>query len=498
MAVSTLGGDFGIGSNLFSAEGGGIDGLLKSILIESWMQGFRSLPIKTLDTSSQQSPAEIVDALWQELAIPSYDNEIAILDGKRHVIRAVPRPLAQAPTATEGNQGKLLDCGESSDKLAQPTTADTGQQLPLTRGGTWICTGGARGITAFVTEKLALRYGLKLHLLGTAPTPHVDPAWRNLDSASLRQLKVQTMTTARAAGGNPVKAWQETEKALEIDATLAAWHKLASKPTTTVAIAPIAQRSQPRWPKWRALSGPIHGVLHGAGVGKDSRFDRKQPEKVEQCIAAKVDGALALMAATEHDPLECFIGFGSISGRFGANGHTDYSLANDMLCKTIDWLAGARPEVKAIGFHWHAWGDVGMATKPETRLALEMIDMQFMPAEEGFQHLINEIEGGAGESEVLITDDRYYRMFYPAETILAGAPLEPAERRATHPVIATLRFPYPGRFPSYVSSLDGYQPTYLLLHSQPNQRSLLNRAPARRQAAAPLCRRRRNAVGSWP
>lgn len=28
------------------------------------------------------------------------------------------------------------------------------------------------------------------------------------------------------------------------------------------------------------MSGPIRGVVHGAGVGRDSRFDRKQPEKV--------------------------------------------------------------------------------------------------------------------------------------------------------------------------------------------------------------------------
>ncbi|MFN9912408.1 MAG: beta keto-acyl synthase, partial [Pirellulaceae bacterium] len=64
-----------------------------------------------------------------------------------------------------------------------------------------------------------------------------------------------------------------------------------------------------------------------------------------------------------------------------------------------------------------AWGDIGMATKPETKLALEMIQMQFMPATEGLAHLLREIEGGAPQPEVLITDDRYYRMFYPAETI---------------------------------------------------------------------------------
>ncbi len=91
-----------------------------------------------------------------------------------------------------------------------------------------------------------------------------------------------------------------------------------------------------------------------------------------------------------------------------------------MLCKQIDWFKRQRPDVKAVGFHWHAWGDVGMATKPETRLALEMIDMQFMPAREGMEHLIAELESDSSATEVLITDDRYYRAFYPAETLVAN------------------------------------------------------------------------------
>ncbi|MCC7337236.1 MAG: SDR family NAD(P)-dependent oxidoreductase, partial [Pirellulaceae bacterium] len=394
LLVSTLGGDFGFGGHVVSIEGGGMGGMLKSILIESWMQGYRSLPIKTIDTSPDQSPTQIVDALWQELAIPSYDNEIAMIAGQRHVVRAVEQPLTTPPLQS-----------------TQPS------MKKITRGGNWICTGGARGITAFVAEKLAQRYGLTLQLLGTAPVPSIDSAWRQLDEAGLRQLKVRVMTEARAAGRNPVKSWQDTEKSLEIDANL---RRLASLGIEAhYYCCDVADRSAVAGvlSRVRQISGPIHGVLHGAGVGKDSRFDRKQADKVDQCIAAKVDGALSLMAATEHDPLECFIGFGSISGRFGANGHTDYSLANDMLCKTIDAFQTLRPDCRAIGFHWHAWGDVGMATKPETKLALEMIDMQFMPAEEGLTHLVNELEGGAGEREVLITDDRYYRMFYPAEML---------------------------------------------------------------------------------
>ena len=389
VAISAQGGDFGFSGNIQSAEGGGIGGLLKSILIEGWMQGIRTLPIKVIDTSVNQTPAEVVDCVWRELAVPSYDLEVAYIRGVRHVVRAIPRAV------------------EASGKS-------------VSRGGTWVCTGGARGITAFVAEELAKRFGLKLHLLGTAPVPQFDPSWRDLDEAGTRRLKAHVMTSARDAGLNPVKSWQNTEKALEIDATLRRFAALGIE--AHYHCCDVADRVQLNTTlnEVRRRSGPIEGVLHGAGVGKDARFDRKQADKVNQCIAAKVDGSLALMAATQADPLKYFVGFGSISGRFGANGHTDYSLSNEMLCKQIDWFKRQRPEVKAIGFHWHAWGDVGMATKPETRLALEMIDMQFMPAQEGMQHLIAELEGDSDATEVLITDDKYYRAFYPAETLVAS------------------------------------------------------------------------------
>ncbi len=393
IAVSSMGGDFGLGGNLHSAEGGGINGLLKSILIESWMQGYRTLPIKTIDVAADEQPDETIDHIWSELAMPSYDNEIAYRHGLRHVIKAVAEPI---------------HIHANSDGLTKSS---------ITRGGTWICTGGARGITALAIERLAARYDLRLHLIGTAPSPSINPDWHELDSEGLRQLKLQTMTQARTADVNPVKAWQDLEKQLEIDATLRRLREQGIQ--VDYHSCDVANRAQLSaiLDVVRARSGPIRGVLHGAGVGRDARFDRKQVDKVDQCISAKVDGSLSLMAATWNDPLEVFVGFGSISGRFGANGHTDYSLANEMMCKQINWLKRQRPKVRAIGFHWHAWGDVGMATKPETKLALEMINMQFMPAEEGVQHLIAELESRSTETEVLITDDRYYRAFYPAETL---------------------------------------------------------------------------------
>lgn len=389
IGVTSLGGDFGFSNHVQAVESGAITGLLKALIIESWVAGFRSIPVKLIDAPRNAPSDTIVNWIWRELAAPSYDSEIAWKDEQRFVVRAHRQEV------------------------------DRSRREPIAENSVWVCTGGARGITSYVARELAQRYRLRLHLLGVSPMPRFPEAWRNYSDAELRQLRIDVMQKSRAAGQNPVKEWEKVEKALEIDRTLRDLQKLGIRATYHAcdisdqgSLADVLDRI-------RTTDGPISGILHGAGVGKDARFDRKEPNRVDECFRAKIDGTRALMELTRQDPLHYFVAFGSISGRFGANGHTDYSLANDMLCKQVDWYRRERPEVKAVAFHWHAWGDVGMATKPETKLALEMVGMQFMPAAEGVRHLIAELESPTADSEVLITDDRYYRLFYPAETLVS-------------------------------------------------------------------------------
>ena len=165
----------------------------------------------------------------------------------------------------------------------------------------------------------------------------------------------------------------------------------------------------------RANDGPIEGILHGAGIDRSCRFDRKQRDVVVATIGAKVDGAAHLMALTRRDPVRHFIGFGSISGRMGGFGQTDYCLSSDMLCKLIGAYRRQRPWVKAVGIHWHPWDEVGMAARPETKNVLQgKSDLQLMPLAEGIAHLLAELSAGAPEPEVLFTERRHWQRFADA------------------------------------------------------------------------------------
>lgn len=387
VGFTRLGGGFGFESPVEACESGALTGLFKSIIIENWVGGERSLPVKLLDSHPGQSPEQLTERALQELACPSYDVEIG-WNGSRTVARAHRRDLPP--------------------------------QSELPRGGTWVCTGGGRGITAFVAARLAQRFEWKLHLIGRAPAPDLPEEWSCLWPEQRRELRLKVMERARQLDLNPIRYWEDTEKAFEIRDTLTDLKQRGLQVTYHSCDVADHQALERTLEQIRA-AGPIEGILHGAGASRDAKFEDKTPERVEECLKAKIDGTLALMTLTREDPLKFFVAFGSISGRFGANGHADYSLGNDMMAKLVDWYRQQRPEVGAVTFHWHAWGDIGMATKGETQLGLKMIDMQFMPAQEGLDHLVRELQAGAPEAEVLITDERYYRQFHHSELAPSGA-----------------------------------------------------------------------------
>ncbi|MCA9041901.1 MAG: SDR family NAD(P)-dependent oxidoreductase, partial [Planctomycetaceae bacterium] len=221
--------------------------------------------------------------------------------------------------------------------------------------------------------------------------------------------KGSVMKEALANGEKPMDAWGRFEKALEIGRTL---REFAAEGVQAYyngcdisnrdALAEVLNSI-------RTEHGSIHGIIHGAGFERATRFDKKQEELVRRTIGAKVDGAANLLALTEQDPVQFMVAFGSVSGRFGGVGQTDYSVANDMVAKLMDWSRTYRPNLPTAVFHWHAWDDVGMAVRPESQHIRKLHNIKFMPSLEGAKHLLDEIAAGLPQSEVIITEVDSFR-----------------------------------------------------------------------------------------
>jgi NAD(P)-dependent dehydrogenase (short-subunit alcohol dehydrogenase family) len=369
VGLTALGGDFGFAGRIAGVEGGGVAGLFKAIRRE-----FPGLTVKVIDAPLEESPAQLAAFALRELAAATPQAEIGYVRGERLLPRAVPQSAASQRPAAKAPHG------------------------------TWVVTGGARGVTAVVARELGKRFGLSMHLLGSSPAPNIDPTWRNLTEEGLKTLKRTVSDQARAAGKNPVQTWKEIERAIEIDRTLQAFRAdgvdvvyHACDVTDRASLATTLDRI-------RKEDGAIHGVIHGAGVEAACKFEKKKRENVLATLAVKVDAAMSLLELTKIDPLGWFIGFGSTSGRFGGLGQTDYSMASDLLCKICDGVRAARPDVAAVGFHWPPWADVGMAARPESKLALQSGGLVFMPPLEGVAHVVNELTTMMHEGEILCID----------------------------------------------------------------------------------------------
>lgn len=74
----------------------------------------------------------------------------------------------------------------------------------------------------------------------------------------------------------------------------------------------------------------------------------KEPSEFDLGFDVKADGWFNLMRALGDTPIGAAVAFSSISGRFGNGGQTDYSSANDLLCKLISNLRRTRPATRGL------------------------------------------------------------------------------------------------------------------------------------------------------
>ena len=368
-AATGLGGDFGLGGAIGSVVGGAYAGLCKNVARE-----YPEVQIRVVDFASAAPVADVATRVIAEV-----ESAGPVEVGWQGASRKTVIALAGVPRAAAPLAG-------------------------LARGSVWLVTGGARGVTAACARALGAKHGLNLVLVGsTRPLP-IQELWLTLDEAGLKALKGQVMLDAKARGGDPRRAWRDVEKSIEIASGLAKFR--AAGVTARYEACDLADGAAVRQLVGRIERevGPIRGIVHGAGWESACKFEKKTAEGLEATLGPKCIGLEHVVAAIDPRHLESVVAFGSTSGRLGGLGQADYSLANDMLAKIVGRLRSGRRSLRATVFHWHAWDEVGMASRPESRFVLEQFGMKFMPLAEGVGRFMTEIEAGLPEAEVLVTE----------------------------------------------------------------------------------------------
>ncbi len=110
--------------------------------------------------------------------------------------------------------------------------------------------------------------------------------------------------------------------------------------------------------------GRIDGIIHSAGIIKDSFVKNKTEEELNLVMNPKVNGLINLDLVTKDEKLDYFISFSSIAAALGNRGQVDYAFANGFVDSYIEKRNEKVEENKRYGksvsINWPLWKSGGM------------------------------------------------------------------------------------------------------------------------------------------
>ncbi|SMC51885.1 type I polyketide synthase [Lentzea albidocapillata] len=232
--------------------------------------------------------------------------------------------------------------------------------LPLGPGDVCLVSGGATGITARCAAALAGETGAQLVVLGRRPADDPDVA-----------------AEVAALGADYL-----------------------SCDLTDPAAVRAAVREAARF-------GPVRGLLHGAGVNQPRRLAEVGEEGLVATVAPKVRGLRALLSAVEEvvpeDELRLVVAFGSIIGRQGLAGQSEYCVANDWMRVELEHWARRNPRCRTHLLEWSAWSGVGMADRMRVTTQLSRLGLALIEPERGVTAMLDALTDPSAPVTLLVT-----------------------------------------------------------------------------------------------
>ncbi|HMQ29901.1 MAG TPA: SDR family NAD(P)-dependent oxidoreductase, partial [Chloroflexaceae bacterium] len=335
--------------------------------------------VKAVDFEAGRKSAEPAEALIAETLLDPGAVEVGYSDGLRLGVSFEERP------ARDGQPG-----------------------LALGPESVYVVTGAAGGITSAIVADLAgAGGGGSFYLLDLTPEPDPADARIALFRQGREALKAALIAEAQAKGervtpvqiDRAIMGVERAEAALRAVETVqraggdAFYRSLDLRDGPAVAAV---------MDEIRARHGRIDVLLHAGGIEISRALAEKSPEEFERVFDIKADGFFSLLRAAKGLPIAATVAFSSVAGRFGNSGQTDYSAANDLLCKLSSSMRRWRPETRAIAIDWTAWGGIGMATRGSIPRIMELAGIDMLPPEVGVPTIRRELSAGATRDEIVV------------------------------------------------------------------------------------------------
>ncbi len=382
VSATRLGGSHGYdAAGATNPLGGAVTGFTKSYKKEK-----PTSLVKAVDLPASRKTAAIADQLIEETLSDPGCVEIGRVDDRRIGIALVERPFPE-----RGGDGQ----------------APEGSGMRLDHDTVFVVTGAAGSIVSAITADLAAASGGVFHLLDLTPSP--DPSDPDLAAfrADRDALKATIAARLKDAGDRPTP--------VAIDRELARYERLNAALTAVQAVQAAGGTAHYHsvdltnagavaavMAEVAEISGRIDVLLHAAGLEISRNLPEKQPGEYDLVFDVKANGWFNVFSAAAAMPIGATVVFSSVAGRFGNQGQTDYSAANDLLCKIISNMRRVRPQTRAIALDWTAWGGIGMATRGSIPKIMEMAGVQMLPPEAGIAWIRRELTSGHVGGEVVV------------------------------------------------------------------------------------------------
>lgn len=192
----------------------------------------------------------------------------------------------------------------------------------LKEKGVYLITGGAGGLGFIFAEYLAKECKARLVLTGRS---------------KLSEEKSAKIATLEELGAEVLYVASDVSKLKDVKKVIAATKK---------------------------KFGTINGILHSAGVLRDSNIRNKTIEEMQAVFAPKIYGAYYLDTLTKDTELDFFVTFSSMAAVGGNMGQSDYSYANHFMDTYIKRREALQQQGlrsgKSLSLNWSIWANGGM------------------------------------------------------------------------------------------------------------------------------------------
>ena len=336
ISASRLGGRHGYDQGgALGVLGGAVTGFTKALAQER-----AEVTVKAIDFEAQESPETIARVLIDETLCDPGAVEIGHADGLRWAIGLHERPV-RSEGARELAAGSVFLVTGAAGSIVQAVIADLAPAAPGSSFHLFDLVAAPDpadpDIARFGEDLDGLKHDLAVRIneRGKRPTPKlIDRELARIERAA---TALETLHTIERAGGR------------------SHWHQVDLTDAAAVAAEVAGVLAE---------GAGVDALLHCAGLEISHALADKPQTEFDLVFDVKAHGWLNLLAAFEAagSMPRAAVVFGSIAGRFGNRGQTDYAAANDLLCKSISNL-NRQERTHAVAIDWTAWAEIGMASR---------------------------------------------------------------------------------------------------------------------------------------